>query len=208
MQKCMNLYLPLISSVRPSLLPSGMVSTRREVPRNRLSLLLFGGFHSNLHTSRLLFENGGGQYSRANGPRIISSLVPTKRSITTTTIPTSTTLKTTSYKVSRAPLTLTENAIKRLKEIQREHPEALGVRVCVKTRGCSGHSYALEWATEKRTLDEEVTQNDVRVFIDSKALMSIIGTQMDYIEEPLRSEFIFRNPNVKGTCGCGESFYL
>ena len=202
MQRCVNLYFPLISSIRPSLLLH-RVFTRLEVSRTRLSLLLFG-FRSNPYTSRLPFWSGGGRYSKPNGCPVITSSFSSSTQTATTTTP----LKTSSYKVSRTPLTLTENAIKRLKEIQREHPEALGVRVCVRTRGCSGHSYALEWATEKRKLDEEVIQNDVRIFIDSKALMSILGTQMDYIDEPLRSEFVFRNPNVKGTCGCGESFYL
>jgi iron-sulfur cluster assembly accessory protein len=111
-------------------------------------------------------------------------------------------------RASRAALTLTENARRRLEELKGEHPDALGVRVCVKTRGCTGQAYALEWATDRRPLDEEIVDHGLRVFIDAKALLSIVGTQMDFVDEPLRSEFVFRNPNVKGMCGCGESFYL
>jgi iron-sulfur cluster assembly accessory protein len=106
-------------------------------------------------------------------------------------------------------ITLTENAIKKLKSMKSEQdPNAITLRVTVKTKGCSGHSYALEWVTEKKKFDEEIVQNGVRIFVDSKALMSIIGARMDYVEEPLKSEFVFDNPNIKGKCGCGQSFYI
>jgi len=67
-------------------------------------------------------------------------------------------------------------------------------------------SYTLDYAKEKSKLDEEVVQDGVRIFIDRRAQLSLLGTEMDYIENKLSSEFIFNNPNIKGTCGCGESF--
>lgn len=64
----------------------------------------------------------------------------------------------------------------------------------------------MDYAKEKSKLDEEVIQDGVRIFIDRKAQLSLLGTEMDYIENKLSSEFVFNNPNIKGTCGCGESF--
>lgn len=69
-------------------------------------------------------------------------------------------------------------------------------------------SYTLDYAKEKGKLDEEVTHDGIRVFIDSKAQLTLLGTEMDFVESKLSSEFVFNNPNIKGTCGCGESFNI
>lgn len=107
---------------------------------------------------------------------------------------------------TRAALVLTPNAVKRIKEILQDKKEYIALKVGVKQRGCNGMSYTLDYAKEKNPLDEEVVQDGVRVLIDKKAQLSLLGTEMDYIEDKLSSEFVFNNPNIKGTCGCGESF--
>jgi len=75
-------------------------------------------------------------------------------------------------------------------------------------KGCSGLSYTLEYADEKGKFDEVVEDKGVTVLIDPKAVMFILGTEMDYVEEKLQNGFTFRNPNEKGRCGCGESFHV
>ncbi|XP_043504869.1 iron-sulfur cluster assembly 1 homolog, mitochondrial [Polistes fuscatus] len=107
---------------------------------------------------------------------------------------------------TRAALTLTPNAVKKIKEILDNKSEYIGLKVGVKQRGCNGLSYTLDYAKEKSKLDEEVVQDGVRIIIDRKAQLSLLGTEMDYVENKLSSEFVFNNPNIKGTCGCGESF--
>jgi iron-sulfur cluster assembly protein len=108
-----------------------------------------------------------------------------------------------------SPLVLSDAAAERVKALlaSRGKPSA-GIRVGVNTKGCSGLSYTLEFADEKGPLDEVVETKGVTVLIDPKATMFIIGTEMDYVEEKLQSGFVFRNPNEKGRCGCGESFHV
>lgn len=102
----------------------------------------------------------------------------------------------------------TQNAVGKIKDLLRDRPDAIGLKVGVKTRGCNGLTYTLDYAKDKGKLDEEVCQDGVRVLVDSKAQLSLLGTEMDFVESKLSSEFVFNNPNVKGTCGCGESFTL
>ncbi|XP_067871942.1 iron-sulfur cluster assembly 1 homolog, mitochondrial-like [Heterodontus francisci] len=109
---------------------------------------------------------------------------------------------------ARAALLLTSSAVNRIKNLLQHRPECVGLKVGVRTRGCSGLSYVIEYVTEKGKLDEEVNQDGVRVFIDQKAQLTLLGTEMDFIETKLSSEFVFNNPNIKGTCGCGESFTM
>jgi iron-sulfur cluster assembly protein len=107
------------------------------------------------------------------------------------------------------PLTITPAAIDRIKHLldTRGCP-SLGIRIGVKTKGCSGLSYALEFADAQDPLDEAVNVDGVTLFIDAKALMFILGTEMDYVEEQMQSGFVFNNPNEKGRCGCGKSFHV
>lgn len=106
----------------------------------------------------------------------------------------------------RAALVLTPAAVKKVKEILDGKPEYIGLKIGVQQRGCNGLSYTLDYAKEKAKFDEEVVQDGVRVIIDKKAQLTLLGTEMDYVESKLSSEFVFNNPNIKGTCGCGESF--
>ena len=110
---------------------------------------------------------------------------------------------------ARQALMVTDAAAKRIEALlaQRGKP-AVGVRVGVRARGCSGLSYTLEYADEQGKYDEVVEDKGVRVLVDPKAIMFLLGTEMDYVEETLQSGFVFRNPNEKGRCGCGESFHV
>ena len=106
-------------------------------------------------------------------------------------------------------LSVTDAAAQRIQALLdgRGKP-ALGVRVGVRSRGCSGLSYTIEYADEKGKFDDVVEDKGVTILIDPKAVMFILGTEMDYVEEKLQSGFTFRNPNEKGRCGCGESFHV
>jgi iron-sulfur cluster assembly protein len=108
-----------------------------------------------------------------------------------------------------AAINLTPAAVARVQALlgKRGKPSA-GIRIGVKTKGCSGLSYTLEFADEKGPMDEVVQQDGVTVLIDPKATMFVLGTEMDYVEEKLQSGFVFKNPNEKGRCGCGESFHV
>jgi len=109
---------------------------------------------------------------------------------------------------TRAALTLTPSAVSRIKTLLGDKPEFIGMKVGVRTRGCNGLTYTLDYTKEKSPADEEVVQDGVRVFIEKKAQLTLLGTEMDFVETKLSSEFVFNNPNIKGTCGCGESFNI
>ena len=83
-----------------------------------------------------------------------------------------------------------------------------GIRIGVRTKGCSGLSYTLEFADKQEPMDEVIEAHGIKLLVDPKASLFLIGTEMDYEEEKLKSGFVFRNPNEKGRCGCGESFHV
>jgi iron-sulfur cluster assembly protein len=106
-------------------------------------------------------------------------------------------------------LTLTETAAARIRDIlaKSERPLA-GLRVGVKNGGCAGMEYMMEWAEEKRPFDEVIEDKGVQILIDAKAVLFLLGTEMDYESTALKSGFVFRNPNQMSACGCGESVAL
>lgn len=104
-------------------------------------------------------------------------------------------------------LTLTENAIKHIRELlEKRGTPSVGIRVGVKSGGCSGMKYFIEYADQQNPYDEIVKSDDLTILIDPKALMYLLGSEMDYITEEFKSGFTFSNPNEKGKCGCGSSF--
>ncbi|KAI1099274.1 iron-binding protein iscA [Jackrogersella minutella] len=107
----------------------------------------------------------------------------------------------------KAALKLTPSAVEHLRALL-DQPEPKLIKVGVRNRGCSGLSYHLDYVDKPGAFDEEVEQDGVKVLIDSKALFSIIGSEMDWIEDKLSQRFTFNNPNIKGECGCGESFMV
>ena len=102
---------------------------------------------------------------------------------------------------------LSDNAASRIKEIMsKAEKNAIGVRVSVKSGGCAGMSYVMEYAKEAKKNEEVIEDKGVKVFIDSNAIMYLLGTEMDYKTDKFSSQFIFKNPNETERCGCGESF--
>ena len=102
---------------------------------------------------------------------------------------------------------LSDNAASRIKEIMSNaETDALGVRVSVKSGGCAGMSYVMEYTKEANPGDEVIEDKCVKVYIDSAAILYLLGTEMDYKKEEFSSSFVFNNPNETERCGCGESF--
>lgn len=114
---------------------------------------------------------------------------------------------------AKAALSITDAAAHRIKTLmsKRNNEHLYGVKLGVRRRGCNGYSYVMNYCQtpeEVAKLDEVVEEKDVRVVVDSKALMFVIGMEMDFVDNEIKSEFVFNNPNSKGTCGCGESFHV
>ena len=104
-------------------------------------------------------------------------------------------------------ITLSDNAAQRIKEIMASTKDpSIGVRIGVKSGGCAGMSYVMEYAKSSNSNDEVIEDKGVKVLIDPSAVMYLLGTEMDYKKEELSSTFVFKNPNETERCGCGESF--
>jgi len=102
---------------------------------------------------------------------------------------------------------LSDNAANRIKEIISDtESQTIGVRVAVKSGGCAGMSYVMEYAKKINPSDEVIEDKGVKVFVDAAAVMYLLGTEMDYKKEEFSSSFVFNNPNESERCGCGESF--
>ena len=104
---------------------------------------------------------------------------------------------------------LTDAAAARIKEIlEKAERPLVGVRVGVKNGGCAGMAYTMEYANAVNPLDEVIEDKGVRILIDPKAVLFLLGTEMDYKVDKMSAQFIFNNPNQTGACGCGESVQL
>ena len=109
--------------------------------------------------------------------------------------------------MSEQAIKLSDNAAKRIKLIMsKAEKSAIGVRVGVKSGGCAGMSYIMEYANEIKPNEEIIEDKGVKVLIDPNAIMYLLGTEMDFKEEKFSSQFVFKNPNETERCGCGESF--
>ena len=106
-------------------------------------------------------------------------------------------------------LSLTDAAAERVRALMARTDEpVLGLRVGITTKGCNGMSYKVEYAKDRRKFEEVVEDKGVTIFVEPTAMMYLIGSQMDYVEDRFTSGFTFANPNEKGRCGCGESFNI
>ncbi len=111
--------------------------------------------------------------------------------------------------MSEQIIKLSNNAADRIKQIMsKAENTAIGVRVGIKSGGCAGMSYVMEYAKEIKPDEEVIEEKGVKVFIDPKAIMYLLGTEMDYKKEKFSSQFVFKNPNETERCGCGESFKI
>jgi iron-sulfur cluster assembly protein len=104
------------------------------------------------------------------------------------------------------PITLTDKAAKHVQKALAKRGKGIGLRLRVKTSGCSGMAYDLEFADQQETQDHVFDSAGVKIIVDPKSLVYIDGTELDYVREGLNEGFKFNNPNVQNQCGCGESF--
>ena len=105
-------------------------------------------------------------------------------------------------------ITLTENAAKQIRNQLARRGNGLGLRVGIKKVGCSGFAYTFDYADEIRAGDHAFEAHDAKVVVDGDSLAVLDGSRLDFVREGLKQMFKFENPNVDGTCGCGESFNL
>ena len=105
-------------------------------------------------------------------------------------------------------ITITPNAAHQIRTFLDKRGKGEGIRIGVKTSGCSGMAYTLEFVDDIQPEDQVFEQDGVKIFIDPKSLVYLDGTQVDFTKEGLQEGFKFENPNVKESCGCGESFHV
>lgn len=103
-------------------------------------------------------------------------------------------------------ITLSPSAVERIREYQAQTPGAIGLRFGVRKSGCSGWAYVVDMATERRPDEQAFEQDGVAVFVDAASLAQVDGTLIDFVNQGLNRQFVFRNPRVAAECGCGESF--
>jgi iron-sulfur cluster assembly protein len=103
-------------------------------------------------------------------------------------------------------ITLAPAALERVRGFLAETPEAIGLRFGVRRTGCSGWGYAVDLARDEREGDTMFEHDGVRIYVDDDSLALVDGTEIDFLKNGLSEQFVFRNPNVAGECGCGESF--
>ena len=109
--------------------------------------------------------------------------------------------------MSEQIIKLSDKAVNRIKEIMsKAENSAIGVRIGIKSGGCAGMSYVMEYAKDVRPNEEIIEDKGVKVLIDPKAIIYLLGTEMDYKKEKFSSQFVFKNTNETERCGCGESF--
>ena len=111
--------------------------------------------------------------------------------------------------MSEQIIRLSDTAAASIKEIMSNADnKTIGVRIGVKSGGCAGMSYSMEYAKDKKANDEIIEDKGVKVFIDPAAIIYLLGTEMDYKKEKISSQFVYKNPNETERCGCGESFKI
>ena len=111
--------------------------------------------------------------------------------------------------MSEQVIKLSQNAANKIKEIMsKAEDKTIGVRVGVKSGGCAGMSYIMEYTKEINPNDEIIEDKGVKLFVDPGAIMYLLGTEMDYKKDEFSSSFVFKNPNETERCGCGESFKI
>ena len=105
-------------------------------------------------------------------------------------------------------INITDNARQHVEQVLARETGGIGLRLGVKTTGCSGYQYVIETAKKINHEDKTIESNGIKIIIDEQSLRYLAGTELDFVREGLNSGFKFRNPNVQETCGCGESFSL
>jgi iron-sulfur cluster assembly protein len=103
-------------------------------------------------------------------------------------------------------ITLTQSAVKRVNDMVAKRADSIGLRIGVVKSGCSGYSYALDYADDVAAEDQVIEQDNVKVVVNKESLPLLEGMILDFVKEGLNQSFKFRNPNVTSECGCGESF--